>query len=107
MAGRAADDDGSPRLRILSLGPEEEKELVASSPCREATTEEQDDEEEVAAEIGGDDELGRRSGGQGQELREAKTTKTWCKGGSMSVGCITREEKERERGRSFTSDKFY
>jgi hypothetical protein len=107
MADRSADGDGSPRLCILSLGPKEEKELVASSPCREATAEEQDGEKEVAAEIGGDGELGRRSGGQGQELREATTTKTWCKGGTMSVRCITREEKERKRGRSFTSDEFY
>jgi hypothetical protein len=80
MAGGAGGGDGSPRLRILSLGPEEEKEPVASSPCREATAEEQDGEEEVAAEIGGDGELGRRSGGQGHELREATKTKTWCKG---------------------------
>jgi hypothetical protein len=56
---------------------------------------------------GGDGELGRRSGGQGQELREATKTKAWCKRDSMSVGCITREEKrEGERG-SFTSDELY
>jgi hypothetical protein len=98
MADVEAGSDGSPRLRILSLGLEEEKELVASSPCREPKTEEQDGKG-VAAEIGGDGELRRRSGGQEQELREATKTKTWCKGGSMSVGCLTREEeKERERG---------
>jgi hypothetical protein len=33
--------------------------------------------------------------------------KTWCKRGSMSVGCITREEKERVKGRSFTGDELY
>jgi hypothetical protein len=65
MAGRAAGSDGSPRLRILTLGPEEEEELVASSPCREATAEKRDGEEGVVAKMGGDDELGRRSGGQG------------------------------------------
>jgi hypothetical protein len=59
---------GSPRLRILSLRPEEEKELMASSPCREATAKEQDGEEEVATEISGDAELRRHSSGQGQEL---------------------------------------
>jgi hypothetical protein len=84
------------------------KELVASSLCREARVEEQDDKEGVAAEISGDGELGWRSGGQGQELREATKTKTWCNGGSMSVRCITRVERERERSgpssaASFTS----
>jgi hypothetical protein len=60
----------------------------------------------VVVKIGGDSELGRRSGGQGQELRQATKTKTWCKRGSMSIRCITREEKERERGRSFTDDEL-
>jgi hypothetical protein len=50
----------------------------------------------VAAKIDGDGDLGRRSGEQGQELWEATKTKTRCKRGSMSVECITREEKERE-----------
>jgi hypothetical protein len=62
-AGGATGGDGSPRLRILTLGPKEEEEPVASSPCREATTEKRDGEEGVAVKIGGDGELGQRSGG--------------------------------------------
>jgi hypothetical protein len=34
----------------------------------------------------------------GTELQEATKTKTRCKGGSLSVGCSTREKNERERG---------
>jgi hypothetical protein len=98
MAGGAADSDGSPRLCILTLGLEEQEDLMASSPCREATVEKRDGEEGVEVKIGGEGELGRRSGRQGQELREATKAKTWC---------ITREEKERERGRSFTDDELY
>jgi hypothetical protein len=45
MSGGAADGDGSPRLCILMLEPKEEKELLASSPCREATAEKRDGEE--------------------------------------------------------------
>jgi hypothetical protein len=67
-------------------------------PCREATTEKMDGGDGAMAEFIGDGELGRRSGRQGHELQEATKTKTWCKGGSLSVGCSTREKNERERG---------
>jgi hypothetical protein len=98
MAGEADGDHCMPRRhnRVHRL---EEKEGAASFlPCSEATAEKMDGGDGAMAESGGDDELGRRSGGHGQELWEATKTKTWCKGGSLSVRCITTEEMRGREG---------
>jgi hypothetical protein len=57
-------------------GLEEKEGAAAFLPCSEATTEKMDGGDGAMEEFGGDGELGRRSGRQGQELREATKTKT-------------------------------
>jgi hypothetical protein len=80
MAGRAAGGHYKPQRRNQALGPREEEGAMASSPCSEATADERDGEEEAVAEIGGNGGLGWCSSRQGQELHQATTSKTWCKG---------------------------
>jgi hypothetical protein len=79
-------------------GLEEKEGAEAFFPCSEATAEKMDGGDGAMAEFGGDGELGRRSGGEGQELREATKMKTWCKGGSLSVRCTTREKMRGREG---------